>query len=69
MPKDKKEIDLEKYLKNPDLCPFCGSEDITAGHVDCIDIKAWRNVRCISCKEEWVEEFTITNVKVNTEDL
>ena len=65
----KKEIDLKKYLSNPDTCPFCGREDITAGDSDFADIKAWRNIRCASCKKEWTEEFTITNVQVSTEDL
>ncbi len=69
MPDKKKEINLSKYLSNPNSCPFCGSDNITAGNTDFSEINAWRDIRCTDCKEEWTEEFTITNVKVDTEDL
>lgn len=62
-------INVEKYKKNPDVCPFCGSENVTAGDTDFSYINAWRNVKCNSCKKEWTEEFTITNVAESTEDL
>ena len=65
----KNEIDLNRYLSNPDKCPFCGGSNITGGDADFDSIKAWRNIQCLSCKEEWTEEFTITNVQVVPEDL
>ena len=70
MPDKKKEINLSKYLSDPNSCPFCDSDNVAAGNdADFSDIKAWRNVRCNDCEEEWTEEFTITNVQVDTEDL
>lgn len=55
-------IDLKKYLKNPDKCPYCGSTDITKGDTDFSYINAWETVVCNECGKEWVEEFTITDV-------
>lgn len=62
-------INVEEYKKNPDVCPFCGSEDVVGGDTDFSYINAWRNCKCNSCLKEWTEEFTITNVKESTEDL
>lgn len=59
------EIKLNDYLKNPNVCPFCGSENISAGDTDFGDINAWRNIKCMKCKKEWTEEFTITRVEVS----
>lgn len=55
-------IDVEEYKKNPDVCPFCHSEDITAKDWDANYINAWRDVRCRTCNKEWQEEFTLTQV-------
>ena len=43
----KKKLNVKEYLKNPDYCPMCGSDDITAGEFDpCGDI-AYRDVECL----------------------
>lgn len=57
----------EKYLKNPNVCPFCGSTNITAEHADFDDDYASRPVACEDCNKEWVEEFTLTYVIFNDE--
>ena len=54
---------LKEYLKDPDKCPFCDSENITGGDTDFSCINAWRNIKCNSCLKEWIEEFTITNIE------
>lgn len=64
----KKSIDLTEYLKSPDECPFCGTEDITAFQADFSYINAWREIKCNKCGEKWQEEFTITSVRVYGED-
>jgi hypothetical protein len=59
-----KKINVSKYLKAPDECPFCHSSDIDADPIeDYVDIKAWRIVSCEDCGRKWQEEFTITNVR------
>jgi transcription elongation factor Elf1 len=50
-------------LKTPDICPFCGSEKVSASEAEFLSTKAWRNIICLSCSEEWTEEFTITKVE------
>jgi formate dehydrogenase maturation protein FdhE len=54
---------LKEYLKYPDKCPFCDSENTTGGDIDFSGINAWRNIKCNSCLKEWTEEFTITNIE------
>lgn len=56
------DINLEKYLKNPDICPFCDSENITTVDHDFSYINAYKNIICRSCDKQWTEEFTITKV-------
>lgn len=55
-----KELDIKKYLKNPDVCPFCDSGNISAEEADFSFVYAWRKVSCNSCNKRWKEEFTIT---------
>lgn len=54
---------LEEYLKEPDNCPFCDSENITGDDTDFGGINAWRKIKCNSCLKEWREEFTITYIE------
>lgn len=59
----KKEIE-QRYLDNPNICPFCGSSDITADHPDFNDNVAWRDVECRKCKRVWTEEFKLTGITI-----
>lgn len=52
----------EKYLKNPNACPYCNSENITAGHITAEDSTAYRDVKCTACNTTWTEEFTLTGI-------
>ena len=55
------------YLLNPNVCPFCGSIDISAEHAEFDWNFASRPVACENCNKEWVEEFTLTSVIFNDE--
>lgn len=55
-------IDLNEYLKEPDKCPYCNSDNVTASETDFSYINAWREVVCKDCKREWQENFTITSI-------
>jgi formate dehydrogenase maturation protein FdhE len=55
------------YLLNPNVCPFCGSTNITAEHAEFDWNTGSRPVACESCDKEWVEEFTLTSVIFNDE--
>ncbi len=42
------------------LCPFCGSTDISAGEIEVQGRSAWQQVDCGACEREWTDEFTLT---------
>lgn len=50
------------YLQDPNTCPFCASEKITAGHFEAGDTEAWRGVQCLNpkCQMTWTEMFDLT---------
>jgi len=53
----------ENYLKNPNQCPVCQSDDITAhGGMEGDGIYAWENVICHQCKAEWTDQYTLTGM-------
>ena len=54
---------MEKdYLEDPNHCPFCKSGNLTADRLEPGDYDATRNVKCLDCKAEWVETFTMTSI-------
>jgi hypothetical protein len=54
----------QAYQNAPNTCPFCGSDDITAGHMDSGDTEAWRDVQCNNkeCRMTWTEIFDLTRI-------
>jgi formate dehydrogenase maturation protein FdhE len=51
------------YLSSDgNTCPFCGSEDITAGESTFQGEDAWQEVMCNACLEEWYEDFKMTGI-------
>lgn len=57
----------EKYLDNPNCCPFCGSVDITGDHFEAEDSSAWRKVECNDCGEQWREVFELKFIENDEE--
>lgn len=60
------EEQINKYLKDPNQCPYCSSEEIsyTSSHND-----DYRDVHCYTCGKNWIEVFqliTIEEVDENT---
>ena len=58
-----------KYLDNWDLCPFCDSIEITAGHIDTNLNMAFCDVKCLNCGKTWTEEYKLTWVLFDEDDL
>ena len=58
----------QKYLENPEVCPFCGKEYLTGRHFNGSYNQAWREIECDSCGKEWMELFTMTDIE-EQEDL
>ena len=60
---NKKLTDLQKqqYLRNPNECPYCMSENISSG-----DFEHETNsivIECRSCKSEWIECFNLIDIE------
>ena len=53
-----------KYLKNPDKCPYCDSDDISGEDGNFESDKATRIVNCNEggCKQRWIEIFSLKKV-------
>ena len=54
----------KKYLKNPDTCPSCESEETKF-------IDTWEDILCVyeqweckECKNWWIETYTLTDVEL-----
>lgn len=59
----------EQYLRNPSRCPFCGTNNITASEGEnVLPLKYVQQVKCLKCKEEWKDVFTLTDIFPEDED-
>jgi len=58
-----------EYLKNPNTCPFCGSNDIEADHGEFDHDLGFRNIECNNCNRGWTEEFAMLGVAFNADDM
>ena len=60
-------ITIDQYLKDPNFCPYCGSDGVTGGDLDPEHIYVYRDVTCRTCDKTWTEEFTLTNITLEDE--
>ena len=44
-------------------CPYCDSEDISAGGVNSEEGIATQSVECFSCWKTWTDIYTLTGVE------
>jgi len=65
----KEKVLMEKYMKDPESCPFCGSDNMTGGHAEFSFNQAYRDIKCCNCEKVWTEEFKMTYVTFNQNDL
>lgn len=59
----------QKYLKNSNECPFCGSSEISANHGDFEWDMATRDVQCQCCGKIWTEVYKMYDVTFDERDL
>ena len=50
------------YLEDPECCPFCKSDELKAGYTDYSGLFASRYVSCNNCKENFFENFRMTDI-------
>lgn len=59
----------QKYLGNPNECPFCGSSEITGDDPEWEFDTATRKIECYHCGKKWVEKFKMYDVDFDESDL
>ena len=61
----RKEMPVAEYLENPNLCPFCRSEEITTtGEIfypDDFCGEYRQNVKCLACQRGWADCYTLSH--------
>ena len=61
-------ITVSEYLKDPNYCPYCGSDDIVGGEFDSEAVHVYRDVKCLSCQGVFTEVFELTNIKFENDE-
>jgi predicted Zn-ribbon and HTH transcriptional regulator len=54
---------LQRYVKNPDFCPYCEQPVIEADRFDVEGRIAWQAVRCNECGAEWNDVYELVAVE------
>ena len=49
----------ERYLVQPDRCPYCGSSDLTGGSVTMEGGACSQRVWCSDCDHSWYDCYTL----------
>jgi len=57
------------YLKHDTLCPYCGSENIDAGHFENTDDGGWQNVWCHDCGKRWEDHYKLVDIVEEEEQI
>lgn len=60
-------IAVREYLKDPNSCLYCGSDEIVGHELDAETFYAYRDVTCTVCKKEWTEQFELKNIILEDE--
>jgi transcription elongation factor Elf1 len=59
------EEQINKYLKDPNQCPYCNSKEISYTGEDDANFK---DVHCKNCKKNWLEVFQLIKIEEVDED-
>lgn len=59
----------EQYLKNPNRCPFCRSENISGGEWQYSNNRCYQSIICGDCEKEWTDTYTLTDVTEEEGDV
>lgn len=60
---------LNNYLPAPYHCPFCGSNNIAGDSIEIGEGGALQEVHCEDCHKTWTDNYSITSVGFNDEDI
>jgi transcription elongation factor Elf1 len=53
---------IDKYLEDSSVCPYCGDGDITGGSVDVDTGGAGQKISCNNCDKQWVDCYDLTGI-------
>jgi uncharacterized Zn finger protein len=60
--------DVEEYLETDGtVCPFCGSDNITADYFD--EEGVYRIVNCLACGEYWKDIYQLVGISYEGKDM
>lgn len=55
---------MERYLKNPNFCPYCETKGVTTYNRLVAEIDfAWSVIECLSCLRRWKEIYSLTAIE------
>jgi len=57
-------VSQEEYINSSSHCPFCGSTEINAGHMEVDGKDAWCKVECDNCGAQWQDNYKLTGYEV-----
>lgn len=61
---NKEELTKTMYLANPNICPFCKSNDLECDTFEVVnDSDVKQNVICNNCIKSWTDIYTISDVE------
>lgn len=52
----------QKYLKNFNHCPKCGSDNIYSGHLEADSGTAHASVECLNCLFQWQDVYKLVDI-------
>ena len=52
-----------RYLKNPNICPFCHSDDLETHSIEQDNITAKQWVTCHGCETEWNDIYQLVDIE------
>ena len=53
----------QKYLKDYNHCPKCGSDNISSDRLEADSGCAWANVKCDSCGFTWQDIYKLVDIE------
>lgn len=57
-------INKKKYLKNPSVCPYCGSSDVSSeGYEPSGLFGVYDRVHCENCDASWFDVYKLVSVE------
>ena len=57
------ESDKQDYIKNPNHCPYCQSDNISIIETRGEWNQLWQDIQCDDCKKTWSETYVLTMVE------